>query len=221
MASIISSFHHFPRLPPELRLRVWTLALPSPRIIELTWKSQARSLTSKSITPAILRTCHESRYSAIQYYKKVQLGNCTQVILVDFERDTIFFGPGCRHLVPSGKSHPWVMQNRKVIQDIKSSVLLQQNLVLVAFDCEFLLGMEDSEREHSLHDILDSMEKLTQVVVVKTVDGKEEPGNGSLEPVLSDDRMDLCISSLETYQGLREGRSKLALSKAVHRSISQ
>jgi hypothetical protein len=81
--------------------------------------------------------------------------------------------------------------------------------------------MEDTERERSLHDILDSMEKLTDVVVVKTVEGSQKAMDGSLEPVLSDFRMDSCISRLETYLGLREGRSKLALSKAVHKSMSK
>ncbi|KAL5326876.1 hypothetical protein ACEPPN_004565 [Leptodophora sp. 'Broadleaf-Isolate-01'] len=220
MASIISSFNHFQQLPPELRLRVWALALPPPRIIELTWTSRARSVTSKSTTPAILHACQESRYSTIGYYKEVQLGTCSQAILVDFERDTIFLGPGCRHLVPSGKSDPWVMQNRKVVRDIKSAVSLQQHLGLVAFDCEFLLGMEDSEREHSLHEILDSMEKLKQVVVVKTVDGQKK-ASGSLEPVLSDHRMDMCIGRLETYQDLGGDRPRFTLSKAMHKSISQ
>ncbi|KAH7418261.1 hypothetical protein BKA64DRAFT_194725 [Cadophora sp. MPI-SDFR-AT-0126] len=221
MDSISPSFHVFRQLPPELRLRVWSLALPPPRVIELTWMSQARSVTSKSITPAILHACQESRHNTIQFYEQIQFGNCSQVILIDFERDTLFFGPGCRHLVPSGKSDPWVMQNRKVIRDIKTSVLLQQNLVLAAFDCEFLLGMEDSNREHSLHGTLDSMKRLMDVVVVKTVKGSQKSIDGSLEPVLSDFRMDLCIIRLETYQGLREGRPKFAVSKAVHKSMSK
>lgn len=56
------------------------------------------------------------------------------------------------------------MQNRKVIRDISSSVSLQRNLTLVAFECEFMLGLEDSEREKSLHGILDGMERLKHVV---------------------------------------------------------
>jgi len=221
MDSISHSFHAFRQLPPELRLRVWTLALPPPRVIELTWMSQARSVTSKSPTPAILHACEESRYNTIQFYEQVNFGDCSQIILVDFERDTIFFGPGCRHLVPSGKSDPWVMQNRKVIRDIKNSVSLQHHMVLAAFDCEFLLGMEDSERERSLHGILDSMEKLTDVVVVKTVEGSQKATDGPLEPALSDSRMDSCISRLHTFQSLRTGRAKLALSKAAHKLTSK
>ncbi|KAK0124339.1 hypothetical protein ONS95_009307 [Cadophora gregata] len=217
----MTSFHAFGQLPPELRLRVWIFALPPPRVIELTWMSRARSVTSKSGAPAILHACRESRYSTIQFYQQIQFGYCSQAVLLDFDRDTLFFGPGCRHLVPSGKSNPWVMQNRKVIRDIKSSVSLQQNLVLAAFDCDFLLSMEDSEQERALHDILDGMEKLTDVVVVKTVHGSQRTMDGSPEPVLSDARMDSCISRLEIYNCMREGRSKVALNKAVYKSISK
>lgn len=56
------------------------------------------------------------------------------------------------------------MQNRKVIRDISSSVSLQRDLTLVAFECEFMLGLEDSGREKSLHGILDGMERLKHVV---------------------------------------------------------
>ncbi|KAL2074792.1 hypothetical protein VTL71DRAFT_8571 [Oculimacula yallundae] len=215
----LSSFHLFSQLPPELRLRIWTFATPSSRIIELTWTSSTRSLTSKTPNPSILRACHESREHILPLYKSLTFENSPQNILVDFSKDTMFFGPGCKHLVPSGRSSPWVKQNQKVVRDINTSSLLSQNLMLVAFDCEFLLGLEESEREKSLEGMLDALIIVGHVVVVKTVDGDEMGNEGELQPVLSDWRMDGCLRRLEAYRESRKERAKLVLSKAVYKTV--
>ncbi|KAI0882845.1 uncharacterized protein GGS22DRAFT_195566 [Annulohypoxylon maeteangense] len=60
----MSTFHPFSRLPTELRLHIWALAV-EPRIVELRVvpddSSQVQRLVSLTPAPAIVQTCQESR----------------------------------------------------------------------------------------------------------------------------------------------------------------
>jgi hypothetical protein len=61
-----------------------------------------------------------------------------------------------------------VKQNPKVIRDILDSKTLRQNMSIAVFDCEFILAMEYSDRNKTMHEICGSMEKLQDVVIAKT-----------------------------------------------------
>jgi hypothetical protein len=167
-------FTCFPRSPTEIRLRVYQLALPR-RFVELAWNSKAQSIISKTPPPAILRTCHEPRRYGIEFYTELRFGDCFQVILVDFERDVVYFGAGCKHLVQSG-SGPGarVKQNPKVIRDILDTKILRQNVSIAVFDCVFILAMEYSDRNKTMLEICGSMEKLHDVIIGKTNTEDEE-----------------------------------------------
>ncbi|KUJ20969.1 uncharacterized protein LY89DRAFT_715269 [Mollisia scopiformis] len=154
------TFPQFPQLPPELRLCIYKLATPPPRIIELAWSSKARTLVSLTPPPPLLQTCHESRHYHISRYKSMVFGYSSQIILVNFDQDTIFFGPGCRHLVPSGRSNPWVKQNPRVIWDIVSSLVLGENLSLAVFDQCFAAGIEQ------LETLCNTLKRLETVKIV-------------------------------------------------------
>lgn len=79
--SITSTFSpQFPRfthLPPELRLKIWLLTLPPPRLVPLTYTSttsttsppSSRGCTSRAPIPVALHINHESRVLALSYYK--------------------------------------------------------------------------------------------------------------------------------------------------------
>ncbi|CZR54386.1 uncharacterized protein PAC_04270 [Phialocephala subalpina] len=162
-----TSFPYFPKLPAELRLRIWEYASPPPRIVEIAWSSKVRSLVSLTRMPPILHTCHESRQAHIRKHQNLTFGESNQRIFVNFNTDTLFFGPGCKHLVPSGKSNPWVKQNRKVVSDITNSSVLKQNLALVAFDRGFLVAMEFQEYTvRQLGEILDVMVGISSLTLV-------------------------------------------------------
>ncbi|CZR66207.1 uncharacterized protein PAC_16108 [Phialocephala subalpina] len=77
-------FTLFPRLPAELRLKIWFFALPRQRLVEIMvnetfdsylsdassedrW-SLVKSVRSPTSVPAILHTCNESRVEALKYY---------------------------------------------------------------------------------------------------------------------------------------------------------
>lgn len=72
------AFHPFPLLPPELRLRIWSFALPR-RVIELrSWGSGRYCPIRFSVTPhrlpVLFRICRESRTEALRLYKLVHVG---------------------------------------------------------------------------------------------------------------------------------------------------
>lgn len=173
MAPIFNTFPFFPQLPTELRLKIWSHASPLPRIIELSWpeNSKARSPISKTSPPSVLHTCRESRYEFIGYYDKLEFRDSLQVILVSYSWDTIFFGPGCKHLLPSGKTSPWIEVNRKLMKDILLSSSLTQNLRVAAFDCGFLLAL-DHQGAASIESVYGAMKKLEEVIITRT-DGWE------------------------------------------------
>lgn len=169
MTSMLEKFTLFTSLPPEIRLRIWGFASPQPRIIEITYNSKARCLVSLTRPPALLHTSHESRTYTIKSFTPFSFGDNSQIILVDFQHDTLFFGPGCKCLVPSGKSNPWIKQNPKVIKDIICSVILAGNLERAAFDCGFLLALDRVDVQRSAAGVVASMAKLSDVMLVRTV----------------------------------------------------
>jgi hypothetical protein len=67
-------FTLFPKLPIELRLLIWEMALPGPRVLKtsLPWDLDAEirwNLTPSEKSPAILFSCHESRTVALNHYQ--------------------------------------------------------------------------------------------------------------------------------------------------------
>ncbi|KAI1410091.1 hypothetical protein F5Y13DRAFT_76874 [Hypoxylon sp. FL1857] len=60
----MSTFHPFPRLPTELRLRIWALTV-EPRVVEVRVVPdnplEVQRLVSPTPVPAILQTCQEAR----------------------------------------------------------------------------------------------------------------------------------------------------------------
>ena len=61
MATSTETFLYFSRFPIELRLKIWTLALPGPRIIKPVWNHLRVKWEFNSEIPAVLQACSESR----------------------------------------------------------------------------------------------------------------------------------------------------------------
>ncbi|KAK3324789.1 hypothetical protein B0T19DRAFT_402987 [Cercophora scortea] len=60
----MATFHPFPRLPTELRLRIWELTASNPRVVEVRERGRLKSRAfwaSPTPVPAVLHTCRESR----------------------------------------------------------------------------------------------------------------------------------------------------------------
>jgi hypothetical protein len=61
MENATQTFSRFPQFPKELRLRIWTLALPGPCTIEQVWNCSKLTWEFIRETPAVLQACSESR----------------------------------------------------------------------------------------------------------------------------------------------------------------
>ncbi|KAJ1335480.1 2EXR family [Microdochium nivale] len=61
-----TTFHHFPALPPELRIQIWSLAVVGPRFVVLDAQKLDRHTDWLSFTPppAVMRVCCEARAPA-------------------------------------------------------------------------------------------------------------------------------------------------------------
>jgi hypothetical protein len=65
------SFILFPQLPVELRLKIWKLSLPGPRVVLLKQDSfpPTKSFRSPAEIPVALAVCRESRQEALIFYE--------------------------------------------------------------------------------------------------------------------------------------------------------
>jgi hypothetical protein len=96
--STLSSFELFLTLPFELRLKIWDLALSSPRMVTISCEREkldrerrfAKAFMSKTPPPALLHVCRESRFEALSTYTP-QFKTETSPIYtyMCFEQDTI------------------------------------------------------------------------------------------------------------------------------------
>jgi hypothetical protein len=80
-------FKPFPRLPSELRQRVWELAARRPRVIEVIWQQKPFSTNP---VPAVCHASSESRKYALIVYEKLILDKIDTGTYVNFELDTVF-----------------------------------------------------------------------------------------------------------------------------------
>jgi hypothetical protein len=100
----LSSFHLFPQLPLELRLKVWRYLIDQPRVLKLiackSFNQTSPSFTSRWVSlnhpvPVPLRICQECREEAL---KSLQLAFgswfCHANIYINFSLDTVRFGDG-------------------------------------------------------------------------------------------------------------------------------
>jgi hypothetical protein len=66
----------FTKLPIELRLKIWGLALPKEgRIIEIRWNEDTNLYFTYSSPPAALHACHEFRQLALKKYEVLEFQN--------------------------------------------------------------------------------------------------------------------------------------------------
>lgn len=115
--------HLFPRLPPEIRIKIWNFSLPEPRIVEVRCGSDAISdkcpngpglmsleslfgdvagCRSAATIPVTLGVCRESRAETLRRYKPM-FGFAGQPgrVYFDPQRDVLYFGrKGCGLMGP-------------------------------------------------------------------------------------------------------------------------
>jgi hypothetical protein len=94
----MATFHLFPRLPFELRARIWQLTV-EPRTVEVRVKKddglrgKILHVTSSTPVPAVLQVCHEARNQGLyQQAFKFPSGVEPRYVWVNFEIDMISIG---------------------------------------------------------------------------------------------------------------------------------
>ena len=55
----LATFHPFPRMPSELRLKIWKLNMPGPRVIELKYSKKIYHAVSPTPALVLLHICRE------------------------------------------------------------------------------------------------------------------------------------------------------------------
>jgi hypothetical protein len=86
-------FELFPKLPPELRLKIWKL-VPEPRVVEVIFKHDHRKNNYKFMAtfPSILHANHEARVEGLRRYKHVfKTRWALNSVFFDFETDILHF----------------------------------------------------------------------------------------------------------------------------------
>lgn len=93
-----SEFHLFPQLPGELRLKIWSIILSTPRFVDINCKRRivegerrwAKRWNSSIPPPALLHVCRESRFEALQtYLPYFTTEDSDNALFICFDQDTI------------------------------------------------------------------------------------------------------------------------------------
>ncbi|KAE9380141.1 hypothetical protein N431DRAFT_432430 [Stipitochalara longipes BDJ] len=86
-----NTFTLFPKLPQELRLKVWQSTV-EPRIVRIKWSQQLSQCTTLD-NPIILRISHESREEGLKTYRPAfaTISASQPVIYANFSLDTVDF----------------------------------------------------------------------------------------------------------------------------------
>lgn len=117
----MQTFTKFGELPPELRIKIWQMAMPDARtiVVKSPFTSETRidatstddkpayksldgalpqldyeqTWKSNATIPALLHVNAEARHEALKHYKlSLGIGKAKPRIYVDFNKDTLFFG---------------------------------------------------------------------------------------------------------------------------------
>jgi hypothetical protein len=86
-------FELFPKLPPELRLKIWNL-VPEPRVVDVIFKRDHRKNNYKFLAtfPAILHVSQEARTEGLRRYQQVSKTKwALNGVFFDFETDILCF----------------------------------------------------------------------------------------------------------------------------------
>lgn len=92
MQAPLNSFTCFPKLPLELRFKIWQAMTPGPRIIEVKWDKKKDQYYTACSVPVVLHICKESRREGLTSLEVLNLWNSSQ------EKDPEENRPWMKHL---------------------------------------------------------------------------------------------------------------------------
>jgi len=111
---LATAFTIFPKLPVELRLKIWKFALPGRRIVDIRCDKQSvlfEKYRSSTPIPSILHVCSESRTLASKVYELAfRTTPSSRSIYFNFSADLLVFN--CKHFDLFCRVK-WFMQDAK------------------------------------------------------------------------------------------------------------
>jgi hypothetical protein len=167
------TFTLFPKLPPELRIKVWGFALPEPRVVEIDgWRIDKWPYISKRSrkAPSLLQVNAESRSLAMISYK-LSFGNVDGgPTYFDFEKDTLYL----RSFLPKWLSSPLnedftKVQNLAIWFDLYSHVAYLEhrlehfkNLKNVTVNTDKYIRVPDGSTFETISAVIEVHKRQTQ-----------------------------------------------------------
>jgi hypothetical protein len=100
-ASNVTTFHPFAELPLELRFKIWKLAMPGPRTVEMRLARAYTSYQYDFVTsefPTVLHVCRESRLEDLKSFTLAfHSPRYSFPVYFNFQQDTLFIRIGNGH----------------------------------------------------------------------------------------------------------------------------
>jgi hypothetical protein len=148
--SPLAEFHLFPALPVELRLKIFGIALSSPRVVSITCDRgifqrgvprAAKSFVSRDKPPVLLHVCHESRDESLNVYTpSFKTAFSTRYTYVSFSQDTIRMSDDTLSVLRDAE----LKSIQKMILNVKESAYFSH------FNMDFLKQMQPNLKELEL-----------------------------------------------------------------------
>ena len=163
----LPTFHLFPKLPIELRFKIWeeSLKANSSRVVEINFSSSTMRWHPCAPPPAQLHVSREARQLALNRYQPASLQRSKPQppsVYIDFTRDIIFLrSQSASALDYYGRVYDEVLQNLDSICD---------NCVHIAFPGHLIAGMP-------LVRLLAHFRSLEILTIVAKTDVIKEPSN--------------------------------------------
>jgi hypothetical protein len=148
--SPLAEFHLFPTLPVELRLKIFGIAISSPRVVSITCDKgvfqrgvprAAKSFVSLDKPPVLLHVCHESRDESLNVYTpSFKTAFSTRYTYISFSQDTIRVSDGALCVLRDAE----LKSIQKMILDVKEAAYFSH------FNMDFLKQMQPNLKELEL-----------------------------------------------------------------------
>jgi hypothetical protein len=145
---VLNTFTPFPRLPQELRLKIWQATM-EPRLVCIKWSPRLSQCITPD-TPTILQVTHESREEGLKTYRPsfATISSSRPVVYANLSLDTVSF--------------EWETANAYI------NHFCQGSLKIALKEVKFLT-LSNSEFENALHDrlycLLDEFSELEELLV--------------------------------------------------------
>jgi len=160
----LSKFELFPKLPIELRLKVWKLSMPGPRRVDVRFLSDGRrgdhEFTAEM--PVLLHVCQESRNEVLKKYEVIfkhpkALNQC----YFNFELDTL-------HMLYSSCSQKYQFVAKSKSPD---SIKKVQKLAIDGVSCSTFFQRSSGSHGKALILEFQNLKELSFVVENHNIDG--------------------------------------------------